>query len=343
MRYFDDDGHLDRIPPAIDEFNGNTFDLEGRQITANAGRLVRYEHNGTITTLAEKANGKPLNSPNDMVVTPDESIWFTDPGYGTGSFYEGIKAELEQEKHNGLPGRRAIRGSQNVADDRATQRHCLSATTTRSSMSATPVFTHYPTTPRISRAFDLDGRRKALQQHADRHDVRKSGFPDGLRVDTDGNIWVASVGAADDDGVRFFAPDGARSARSACRKPAPMSASAARSATGFHAASQSLYAVYRVTQGAHEAVERVHSDVMRERALRGAADPELGTRGPTLGRSLARARMTHGYPLFLNPADIPLMVSWMPRSTCSSATSPSASSLRCSFSNSTCTWLSGSR
>src|SRR3982074_3415365 len=84
LRYLDDDGHIsEQFHKPSNEGNGNTFDFEGRQITAERTRLVRYEHNGATTTLAEQANGKPLNGPNDMVVHPnDKSIWFTDPGYG---------------------------------------------------------------------------------------------------------------------------------------------------------------------------------------------------------------------------------------------------------------------
>src|SRR6195952_1831488 len=91
LRYLDDDGHIsERVRYPSNESNGNTFDFEGRQITAERTRLVRFEHNGSLTVLAEQANGKQLNGPNDVVVHPnDKSIWFTDPGYGAISIYEG--------------------------------------------------------------------------------------------------------------------------------------------------------------------------------------------------------------------------------------------------------------
>jgi gluconolactonase len=94
LRYLAEDNHIsERFRVPSNESNGNTFDFEGRQITAERTRLVRYEHNGTLTTLAEQANGKPINGPNDMVVHPnDKSIWFTDPGYGAISIYEGQRA-----------------------------------------------------------------------------------------------------------------------------------------------------------------------------------------------------------------------------------------------------------
>ena len=77
--------------------NGNTFDWEGRQIACEHGnrRVARYEHNGKITVLADKWQGKPLNAPNDAVVHPDGGIWFTDPGYGSMMNYEGNKGPLE--------------------------------------------------------------------------------------------------------------------------------------------------------------------------------------------------------------------------------------------------------
>ncbi len=77
--------------------NGNTFDFEGRELSCEHGgrRVVRYEHNGTVTVIADKFQGKRLNSPNDIVVHPDGSIWFTDPPYGINGNYEGFKADKE--------------------------------------------------------------------------------------------------------------------------------------------------------------------------------------------------------------------------------------------------------
>ena len=70
--------------------NGNTFDFEGRQISAQhqLRRVVRFEHDGTLTVIADSYNGQPLNSPNDIAVHKDGSIWFTDPYYG-GQLAEG--------------------------------------------------------------------------------------------------------------------------------------------------------------------------------------------------------------------------------------------------------------
>jgi gluconolactonase len=97
MRWLEDDGHVSVFRNPSGFSNGNTFDFEGRQLSCEHvnQRVVRYEHNGTVTVLAGKWNSKPFNAPNDIVVHPDGGIWFTDPGYGILVAYEGKKADLQ--------------------------------------------------------------------------------------------------------------------------------------------------------------------------------------------------------------------------------------------------------
>ena len=97
MRWLEEDGHVSVFRNPSGYSNGNTFDWQGRQISCEHGnrRVARYEHNGTVSVLAEKWNGKPFNAPNDVVVHPDGGIWFTDPGYGILGAYEGKKADLQ--------------------------------------------------------------------------------------------------------------------------------------------------------------------------------------------------------------------------------------------------------
>jgi gluconolactonase len=102
MRLSEDDDHLSVFRQPSMNSNGNTIDREGRLITCehSGRRVTRTELDGSITIIADSYNGKKLNSPNDAVVASDGSIWFTDPAYGIGGYYEGIKAAPEQEKHN---------------------------------------------------------------------------------------------------------------------------------------------------------------------------------------------------------------------------------------------------
>src|SRR5712692_146771 len=97
MRWIEDDGRVTTFRNPSGYSNGNTFDFEGRQISCEHGgrRVVRYEPNGSVTVIAEKFEGKRLNSTNDIVVHPDGGIWFTDPMYGIRGNYEGFKSESE--------------------------------------------------------------------------------------------------------------------------------------------------------------------------------------------------------------------------------------------------------
>jgi len=97
MRWLEEDNHVSVFHNPSNYANGNTFDWEGRLLTCehNTRRVVRYEHDGSVTILADRWQGNPFNAPNDIVVHPDGGIWFTDPGYGILTNYEGHVAPLE--------------------------------------------------------------------------------------------------------------------------------------------------------------------------------------------------------------------------------------------------------
>jgi len=101
MRLLWDDNHLSVFREPSNNSNGNTVDPQGRLVTCEhrTRRVTRTELDGSITVIADKYNGKRLNSPNDVVVASNGSIWFTDPTYGIGGNYEGLKQSQEQDKH----------------------------------------------------------------------------------------------------------------------------------------------------------------------------------------------------------------------------------------------------
>src|SRR5437899_7699245 len=90
LRWIEDDEHVAVFRSPSNNSNGNTFDFQGRQLSCEhlTRRVVRYEHDGSVTVVAESYNGKRFNSPNDVVAHRDGSCWFTDPPYG-GQLYEG--------------------------------------------------------------------------------------------------------------------------------------------------------------------------------------------------------------------------------------------------------------
>jgi len=97
LRWDETTGHVGVFRSPAGYTNGHTIDRQGRIVSCEHGgrRVSRTEHDGSVITIADKYNGKRLNSPNDVVVKSDNSIWFTDPAYGIDTDYEGHKAESE--------------------------------------------------------------------------------------------------------------------------------------------------------------------------------------------------------------------------------------------------------
>ena len=141
--------------------NGNTVDREGRLVSCEHGnrRVTRTEHDGSITVLAERFEGKRFNSPNDVVVRSDGSIWFTDPAYGIDSDYEGHKAESEIgacHVYRVDPRSGAIRIA---ADDFVRPNGLAFSPDERLLYIADTGNSHVPNGPRHIRAFDVDEGR----------------------------------------------------------------------------------------------------------------------------------------------------------------------------------------
>jgi gluconolactonase len=179
--------------------NGHTRDREGRLVSCEHGlrRVTRTEHDGRITVIADGFNGKRLNSPNDVVVKSDGSIWFTDPHYGILTDYEGHKSAQElpcQVYRADVAGHISV-----VADDfQCPNGLAFSPDETRLYIADTGRMFH--SDPQHIRVFDVAGG--SLSGGAVFHKV-DPGCADGIRTDTDGNLWSSAA-----DGVHCIAPNG---------------------------------------------------------------------------------------------------------------------------------------
>ena len=211
MRFSEDDGHLSVYRQPSMNSNGNTIDREGRLITCehSGRRVTRTELDGSITIIADKYNGKKLNSPNDAVVAADGSIWFCDPGYGIGGYYEGIKAEPEQEKKNVYRVDPKSGDIKMVVDDFVQPNGLCFSPDEKKLYICDTGFTDGPDNPSHIRVFDVDLGAGKLSNSKVFADMPKPSITDGLRCDTAGRLWC-SVGWGDpnEDGVRCYTPDG---------------------------------------------------------------------------------------------------------------------------------------
>ena len=179
--------------------NGHTRDRQGRLVSCEHGtrRVTRTELDGAVTIIADSYKGKPLNSPNDVVVHSDGSVWFTDPHYGIMTNYEGFKSDQE------LPCNVYRVDPQGHIEAAITDFNCpnglaFSPDETRLYVADTGRM-HQPD-PQHIRAFDVNGKRLAGGDIFHRIDP---GCADGIRTDCDGNLWSSAA-----DGVHCIAPDG---------------------------------------------------------------------------------------------------------------------------------------
>jgi gluconolactonase len=197
MRLLDDDMHLSAFRSPSLNANGNTVDRHGRLYTCEqaARRVTRTEYDGAITVIADRYKGKKLNSPNDIVIASNDSIWFTDPTYGV-QYSDG---HVEQEKHNvfrvdGKTGDITV-----VVDDFVQPNGILLAPDEKKLYIIDTPISHI-------RVFDVDIDTGGVSDGK----VFADGFiGDGMRCDVDGNVWCSvGYGNPKENGVRSYAPDG---------------------------------------------------------------------------------------------------------------------------------------
>jgi len=171
--------------------NGNTRDRQGRLISCEHGgrRVTRTEPDGAITVIADSFDGKPLNSPNDVVVKSDGTIWFTDPNYGIMSDYEGHKADMEQRGCFVFCADSETGELKIVADDfEKPNGLCFNADESRLYI-ADSGRSHDPDGPHHIRVFDV-GSDNSLSNGRVFCDV-DPGVPDGFRLDIHENVWTS--------------------------------------------------------------------------------------------------------------------------------------------------------
>jgi len=251
LRWLEDTGEVSVFRSPSNYTNGNTRDKQGRLLSCehDTRRVTRTELDGTITVLIDGFEGKKLNAPNDLAVHSDGAIWFTDPGYGIMSNYEGHKAkfELPANVYRLDPNRREA--TVVVSNLDKPNGICFSPDEKKLYVVDTGVPKH-PADQRPIWVYDVENgvRLKNGRIFAN----MAPGSSDGIRCDVDGNLWSAAGWAGEGfNGVHVFAPEGALIGRIHLPETcANLCFGGAKRNRLFMAASQSLYAVYVNTEGA---------------------------------------------------------------------------------------------
>ncbi len=248
MRWDEETGATSVYRKPSNYANGNTRDRQGRLVTAEHGRRVtRTEYDGCITVLMDRFEGRRLNSPNDIVVKSDDSIWFTDMTAGLVGNWNGEVAEQElPQRVYRLDGRT---GQATVVVEGLVQRpNGLAFSPDEKKLY---VIESEPGRRAIY-VFDVAGDGTKLANGRILITCTKEETPDGFRVDADGNLWCGwGMGRAELDGVRIFNPQGAPIGHIELpERAANVCFGGPKRNRLFMAASHSIYALYVNTQGA---------------------------------------------------------------------------------------------
>ena len=203
LRFDEADGHVSVFRAPSNNSNGNTVDRQGRLVTCEHGarRVTRTEHDGRITVIADRFEGKRFNSPNDVVVKSDGSIWFTDPTYGIDTDYEGHQGDSEIGRSN------VYRVDPQSGAITAVITDMIKPNGLAFSLDESQLYvvdtgrTHGAQHPRHIRVFDVNGTTLRGGREFAECTV---GLFDGFRLDVEGRIWTSAG-----DGVHCYLPDGA--------------------------------------------------------------------------------------------------------------------------------------
>lgn len=246
LRWDEETGGVSLYRKPSNNANGLTRDRQGRLIACEhlGRRVTRTEYDGSITVIADRHDGKRLNSPNDVVVRSDGSIWFSDPPFGLRGDYEGLRAEQElpTNLYRFDPGSGELR----VMADDIDGPNGLAFSPDEKRLYVVESLTR----PRHLLVYDVsdDGRR--ISNRRPFGDCGP-GTPDGLRIDIHGNLWCGwGMGDAQLDGVLVLDPGGTPIGRIALPERCANVCFGGRQRNRlFMAASQSLYAIYVNTRG----------------------------------------------------------------------------------------------
>ena len=243
MRWDEATGHLGEFRSPSNFANGHTRDRQGRLVSCEHGgrRITRTEYDGAITALMDQHEGKRLNSPNDLVVKSDGTIWFSDPVFGILGNYEGYKSEpeLSQNVYRYDPET----GTATVVADDILGPNGLAFSPDEQILYV--VESRGEPTRKIL-AYDMTDNGRSISNKRVLIDAGPGGTPDGFRVDVDGNLWCGwGMGDPALDGVMIFNPDGKPIGRIALpERCANVCFGGRANSRLFMAASQSVYALY---------------------------------------------------------------------------------------------------
>ncbi|MEI9425606.1 SMP-30/gluconolactonase/LRE family protein [Mesorhizobium sp. Cs1299R1N1] len=204
LRYDETDGSVSVFETPCNNQNGHTLDREGRVVGCEHGgrRVSRLEHDGRWQVVVESMDGKRFNSPNDVVVKSDGTIWFTDPVYGIDSHYEGKIADPEIGGCHVYRFDDAAGELTTVITDRVQPNGLAFSPDEKLLYVSDTGASHVPGLPRAIHAYELADNGCSVRA-SNVFAECEAGMFDGFRVDCNGNIWASSA-----DSVRVYAPDG---------------------------------------------------------------------------------------------------------------------------------------